>query len=145
MTTAQISLKSQGSHDTPEIRLVFWFDGVRVDDRPLTLETQEFRHEFADHDDQKHCLEIELQGKLPKHTMLNAQGVIVSDIMAQIHSVALDDIELGQVFWEQAVYHHDHNGTTDPVQDRFFGNMGCNGRVTLRFHSPVYLWLLKTL
>lgn len=145
MTTASISLRTQASHDMPEIRLIFWFDGEQIHDQPLMQESQEFRHEFADLDDQEHCFEIELQGKLPHHTRVDQDGNITSDVVVQINSVALDDVELGHVFSEHTVYHHDHNGTTDPVQHQFFGTMGCNGRVMLRFHSPVYLWLLENM
>lgn len=124
---------------------MFWFDGVEVQDWPLTQEPREFRYEFSDQYDQEHSFEIELQGKLPVHTHIDEHHMILSDVTVEIGSIALDDIELGHVFSEQAVYHHDHNGTTDPVRDQFFGVMGCNGRVTLRFHSPVYLWLLENL
>lgn len=145
MNTSYISFKTQASHDAPEIQLVFWFDGVQVQDWPLTQELREFRHEFPDQDDQEHCLEIELRGKEPRHTLIDEHGTILSDVVAEIHSIALDDIELGHVFVEQATYYHDHNGTTEPLHDQFFGAMGCNGRVTLKFHSPVYLWLLENL
>jgi len=145
MATAQISLQTQASCDAPEIQLVFWFDGEQIHERPLTQEPQQFRYEFPDLDDQEHCFEIEMRGKLPEHTRVDPDGNILSDVTAEICSVALDDIELGHMFSKQAVYHHDHNGTTDAVQDGFFGVMGCNGRVTLRFHSPVYLWLLENM
>ena len=36
------------------------------------------------------------------------------------------------------------NGTQESVDDDFFGTMGCNGTVRLKFSSPVYLWLLET-
>jgi hypothetical protein len=145
MSTAQISLRTQSSRDAPEIRLVFWFDGEQIHDWPLTQEPQEFRYEFPDLDDYQHCFEIEMRGKRPEHTCIDHDGNIMSDVVVEIHSVALDDIELGHRFSEQAVYHHDHNGSTDPIQDEFFGVMGCNGRVTMKFHSPVYLWLLENL
>jgi hypothetical protein len=143
MSTAQISLQARSSSESSGLILDFWFDDERVSSMTLTPESQEFRHEFPDVDDREHCFEIELRGKTPDHTKINDQGAIVQDVVAEIVDVALDDIQLGHMFLEKTQYHHDHNGTTDPVQDQFFGSMGCNGRVKLRFTSPVYLWLLE--
>jgi hypothetical protein len=145
MSTAQISLQARSSSESSGLILDFWFDGERVSSMILTPEPQEFRHEFPDLDSQEHCFEIELRGKTPDHTKINDQGDIVQDVVAEISDVALDDIQLGHMFLEKTQYHHDHNGTTDPVQAQFFGSMGCNGRVKLRFTSPVYLWLLENM
>jgi hypothetical protein len=46
---------------------------------------------------------------------------------------------------EVAAYHHDTNGSTAPVTDSFYGTMGCNGRVEMRFTTPIYLWLLENM
>ena len=43
------------------------------------------------------------------------------------------------------IYRHDYNGTTDPFDDEFYGEMGCNGTVSLKFTTPIYLWLLENL
>jgi hypothetical protein len=145
MSTAQISLQARSSSQSSGLILDFWFDGERVRSMTLASEPQEFRHEFPDLDDEEHCFEIELSGKTPDHTKINDQGDIVQDVVAEISDVALDDIQLGHMFLEKTQYYHDHNGTTDPVQDQFFGSMGCNGRVKLRFTSPVYLWLLENM
>jgi hypothetical protein len=145
MTTAQISLQACSSSMIEGLMLDFWFDGEHVNSMTLTTEPQEFRHEFADLDRQQHCFEIELKGKTPDHTTVNDRGEIIEDVVAKIQDIAIDDIQLGHLFSKLSTYHHDHNGTTDPVQDQFFDMMGCNGRVKLEFHSPVYLWLLENL
>ena len=140
METSKISLQARGS--STDLSLHFWFDGCKISEMSLTPEWQDFCHEFPDTEGD-HVFEIELCGKKPEHTVIDEQGTIVSDVVAEIGSVALDETELRHVFSEQSQYHHDHNGSTDPVQAEFFGVMGCNGRVTLRFHGPVYLWLLE--
>ena len=40
-------------------------------------------------------------------------------------------------------FQHDFNGTQPEIKDTFFGEMGCNGTVSLRFTTPIYLWLLE--
>ena len=68
---------------------------------------------------------------------------IVNDIGLKISDLTFAEIKLGHTFLENAVYHHDFNGSQAPVQDAFYGEMGCNGHVELKFTSPIYLWLLE--
>lgn len=93
----------------------------------------------------QHVLGLCLSGKTPEHTKLDAQGEIVSDRLLYIEHMAVDDIKLGQTFFDIARYCHDHNGTQALIDDSFFGAMGCNGTVTMKFSTPSYLWLLEVL
>jgi hypothetical protein len=102
-------------------------------------------HEFDDADDQSHMLTFEMRGKLPEHTTLANNGEILNDRVIEISDVAFDDIVLGHVFTEQCQYHHNNNDTTDPIVDTFHTIMGCNGRVEMRFTTPIYLWLLENM
>jgi hypothetical protein len=124
--------------------LNIWFDGQQVAALDLQEQPQEFIHAFQD-DTTDHELQIELQGKTPAHTVLDHAGEIIQDAVAVIEDIALDGIQLGHAFYQHSQYHHDHNGTTQPVQCDFFGTMGCNGRVVMRFSGPVYLWLLENM
>jgi len=119
-------------------RSVIWHGCPGAD--PVTV-----RHDFADTDDADHVLSFQLQGKLPEHTVISERGEILQDRCVVIQDLAFDDIALGHVFTEVAQYHHDTNGTTDAVVDTFHGTMGCNGRVDLKFSTPIYLWLLETM
>lgn len=103
----------------------------------------EFHTEFTDHDD--HCLEIDMMGKLPGHTVIDNIGNIVSDRVIKLDNIALDGLELGQLFYDLAEYTHNFNDTQDPITEKFYGIMGCNGTVKLNFSSPVYLWLLENM
>jgi len=49
------------------------------------------------------------------------------------------------VFIDHATYTHNFNGTQAETTDKFYGEMGCNGTVSLRFTTPIYLWLLETM
>jgi hypothetical protein len=86
-----------------------------------------------------------MKNKIQEHTVVDSDGNIISDAMLTIANITFDDIKLGHLFTEQAVYHHDFNGTQDPIKDKFFGDMGCNGYVSLRFTTPIYLWLLENM
>jgi len=49
------------------------------------------------------------------------------------------------MFTELATYTHDFNGTKELTQEKFYGVMGCNGTVSLKFATPIYLWLLENM
>ena len=104
----------------------------------------EIQHQLLDNDG-KHELTFELFGKQPEYTKIDDDGNIVSDAMLSVSGIEIDGIDLDQIFQSLAVYHHDFNGTQPPQQDRFYGHIGCNGTVQLKFTTPVYLWLLENM
>jgi hypothetical protein len=103
-----------------------------------------FEHELSD-DDGEHELRIVLQGKLPEHTKIDEAGNIVKDATLQISNVVIDDIDVNQLFLEKCVYTHNFNGTQSEIKDTFHGIAGCNGTLSLKFNTPVYLWLLENM
>jgi hypothetical protein len=84
-----------------------------------------------------------MKNKTQEHTQVDADNNILTDSCISIENLSFDEIPLGQIFIDQAIYQHDFNGTAEAVRDKFFGIMGCNGTVTLSFTCPIYLWLLE--
>ena len=95
--------------------------------------------------DAEHELKFVLKNKTQDHTQVDEQGNILSDAMLSISNIAFDEVKLGHMFIEQTVYYHDMNGSQDPIEDKFYGSMGCNGYVSLKFATPIYLWLLENM
>jgi len=95
--------------------------------------------------DTEHELKFVLKNKTQAHTQVDEQGNILNDTMLSIGNMSFDKIKLGHMFFEQTVYHHDFNGSRDFVEDKFYGSMGCNGYVSLKFTTPIYLWLLENI
>jgi hypothetical protein len=95
--------------------------------------------------DGEHEFKFVMKNKTPEHTVVDDNGNITKDSVLSIANIAFDDIKLGQLFVDQAVYHHSFNGSQAPIEDKFFGDMGCNGHVSLRFTTPIYLWLLENM
>ena len=108
-------------------------------------DVQDITVEFDDADDESHVLEFVLSGKTIEHTKITDQGEIVSDVTVRIEDIAFDDIIIDQIVSELAEYHHDFNGTQTATVDRFYGEMGCNGTIRLKFTTPIYLWLLENM
>jgi len=91
----------------------------------------------------EHVLKLVLKNKLPEHTTISESGEILNDSCLEITGLTFDDIELGQMVNELAVYEHDFNGTAEKNKHKFFGTLGCNGTAELKFTTPIYLWLLE--
>lgn len=88
-------------------------------------------------------LSFVMSNKQTAHTLVDVDGNIIKDARLKISDIKFDDIPLGQTFIDHSVYHHDFNGTQTAVQDKFYGEMGCNGRLILNFSTPIYVWLLE--
>ena len=143
MQTAKLGFKISATDALLDLAVVL--DGrVQWQGRP-GMNVQEISVEFVDTDDETHVLEFVLSGKTSEHTQITEHGEIVSDVTVQIKDIAFDDIIIDQIFSELAQYHHDFNGSQAALVDRFFGTMGCNGKVRLEFTTPIYLWLLENM
>jgi hypothetical protein len=90
-------------------------------------------------------LKFIMKNKTMDHTTVDKNGQIVKDACLNVSNFYIDSIELGHTFLEQCKYHHDFNGSQDPVVDKFYGDMGCNGTLIFSFQSPIYLWLVMNM
>jgi hypothetical protein len=126
------------------IGLEIWLNHNKIFNTEHVLGTENFHYEFTDNDSE-HELRFIMKHKLPQHTTVNTLGEIVNDARLVINQLEFEEIELTQLFTDKAVYTHDFNGTQDEIEDQFFGEMGCNGTVSLKFTTPIYLWLLENM
>jgi hypothetical protein len=146
MTTENISFacQIQPTNNTIALGLRVVLDQVTIFENAHVTETVQLHHEMSDADGE-HELTFELFGKTPDHTKITETGEIVSDALLAVNNISLDGIDLDQFVQSLAVYHHDFNGSQAPLNDQFYGTMGCNGTVSLKFTTPIYLWLLENM
>ena len=121
-----------------------WIDNICVVNVEHVDRVVHFSH-MLEEDNAEHELRIVMKHKTPDHTELDNAGNIIRDAMLSISDIKFDEIALGQVLLNKAVYTHDFNGSQPPVDDKFFGDLGCNGTVSLKFTAPTYLWLLENM
>ena len=145
MLQSNSSLSFTAQATGPDLHLCARLNGHVFFDQDLTTDPVEIRHDFAEINDADYTLEIVMSGKQSSHTVVDQDGVILQDRVIEIGKVVLDDLELGQVFFEQARYLHNFNGTQPETVDKFYGAIGCNGTVELKFTAPVYMWLLENM
>lgn len=119
-----------------------WIDEHCALDLESVTDTIQFEHRIPD-DEKNHVMKFVMKNKLPTHTKIDEQGNIISDACLTITDVKFENITLGQIFIELAKYQHDFNGIGPSTVESFYGQMGCNGTVSIEFDTPVYLWLLE--
>ena len=141
--TVTITFNLATTDATAELGFEAWIDERKCLDVDHVKETQTVTVELDDQDDTEHELRLVLKNKTTAHTQVDEQGNIITDARLLITDVAFDEIQLRNILAEQAVYTHDFNGTGKETEDKFYGELGCNGTVSLKFATPMYLWLLE--
>jgi hypothetical protein len=146
MTTETITFacQVQPTNSAMALGLRVLLDQVTIFENAHVTETVQLQHQMSDADGE-HELTFELFGKLPEYTKITETGEIVSDSLLELSNISMEDIDLDQIFQSLAIYRHDFNGSQTAINDQFYGTMGCNGTVTLKFTTPVYLWLLENM
>jgi len=115
--------------------IVYECEHVNFEATPVTFEVID--------DENEHELSFILKNKTQDHTKIDEDGNIISDSNIIISDLAFDNIKLKHIVTKLATYSHDYNGSGPQTQSKFYGEMGCNGTVALRFSTPIYLWLLE--
>jgi hypothetical protein len=101
--------------------------------------------EIPDEDEGEHELRIVIAGKTANHTTIDEQGNIIKDVVINMSNITIDSIDIAQLFNEKCAYTHDFNGTQPEITDSFHGVAGCNGTISFKFTTPIYLWLLENM
>jgi hypothetical protein len=122
--------------------LEVWVDNQKYFGTDHVQGAEKISIELAE-DESEHELRFVMKNKTPAHTMINEAGDIVADARLIVSDLAFDEIPLGHMLVDQAVYTHDFNGTGAVTDCKFYKEIGCNGTVSLKFSTPIYLWLLE--
>ena len=142
-STTKISCRIGTTNSSAPLSMEIWLDDQKHFDQVIT-DSVEFECEVNE-DQADHLLKFVMKDKTNAHTQIDSQGNIVNDARLTVENIAFEGIDLGQLFLDQAIYTHNFNGTQATIDDKFFGEMGCNGELKLSFTTPVYLWLLENM
>ena len=98
-------------------------------------------------DDTENFLTIEYNNKDPKNDVTFDNNTIIKDKRVQIKNISFDDIQLD--FFELENPDTLTYVPIDPSADTATGfeatKLSWNGRTTLKFTTPIYIWLLENL
>ena len=144
MDTVKISFDVSASDSDSPFSLEFWLDNTCLSQNVHIADLYKFTHELVD-DEQEHELRIVMHGKTTEHTKVDEQGNILKDATLSIANVVIEDLDVTQLFLDKCVYTHDFNGTQPEIKDTFYGTAGCNGTISFKFSTPIYLWLLENM
>jgi hypothetical protein len=101
----------------------------------------EFTSEFSENSTNK--LQIRLNNKTDEDVVQNEDCTeILKDMLLNIISIEIDEIDLGQLLWSHSEFIADD--PSHPALKKCV-NLGWNGTYTLEFTSPFYLWLLESI
>jgi hypothetical protein len=98
-----------------------------------------------DNSEGHHELRFAMKYKTVDHTQLDSSGNIIKDSALTVSNIKFNNVDLGQVFINLAEYTHNFNGTQETITEKFYGEMGCNGTVSLKFSTPIHIWLLENM
>lgn len=144
MTTTIISCTIGTTNPSVALGFEVWLDDQQVYNTDHIMEDVPLNITVDDTVEGEHELKFILKNKLPEHTKID-DGNIISDAMVTVSNLRFDDIEILPIVTNSAVYRHNFNNTGEEKEDTFYGNMGCNGVASLKFTTPIYLWLLANL
>ena len=130
--------------DFEDLALEFWLDDNKFFDNNVKKGNICVSYEF-DEDEADHILKIVLKNKTIDHTTVDETGKILFDTLVSINDISFDEININQLFFEHAVYTHNYNGSGADVEEKFYGDLGCNGTVELKFTTPFYMWLFENM
>jgi hypothetical protein len=134
----------ENKSDFEDLGLEFWLDDEKFFDNTVKKGDTSVNYEFIE-DEADHSLKVVLKNKITDHTTVDESGTIVSDALISIKDIEFNEINIDQLFYENAVYTHDYNGSGKVVEEKFYGDLGCNGEVILDFYTPFYIWLLENM
>ena len=140
--TVTITCQLDTTDPTAKLGFEIWVDDQKFFDADHVAQPEQIQFEIPE-DEAEHELRFVLKNKTSEHTQLDADGNITSDARLLLSNLAFDGIALGNVLSDLAVYTHDFNGSGSSTQQKFYSELGCNGVVTLKFATPVYMWLLE--
>jgi len=116
-----------------------------VFDNTISTKSHPVKIEIDNEKEETFPVEFILKNKTADHTVVDDNGNILEDSELVFSNIEVDEINIEQLFWFQAEYSHDFNGSANPTTENFYGTMGCNGTVKIDVTTPIYLWLLENL
>ena len=137
----KLSLTLSATKDCNDVCVKIFIDNIEIFQstakcQPHTIEYTILENP-ADHD-----LKIVMAGKTRRHTQINNQGEIISDVAFMVDRLEFEDIDMTPIFYQgEPSYTHNLNSSSAERTDEFSGFMGCNGTVSFKFSTPIYLWL----
>jgi hypothetical protein len=141
-----IALSSEFHEDAPDFKLFLddqLLDEGKVYAKMAAGDVKEFTWR-GDLGEGEHVIRIIFSGKTDKHTEIDSEGNILKDKLLNVHSISIDEIDLGNSVYRLCNFYPDKKIRSDlPDVIPNLTCIGYNGEWILKFNVPTYLWLLE--
>jgi hypothetical protein len=141
-TNTVISCQIDTTDASAVLGLEVWVDDQKFFDTDHVQAAEKISIELVENESE-HELRFVMKNKSSEHTKIDSNGNIIKDASLTITNLTFDEMPLGHMLVDHAAYTHDFNGTGAVTDSKFYSEMGCNGTVSLKFSTPIYLWLLE--
>jgi hypothetical protein len=154
--TLNFKLGLSGSHPSKCPHVTISVSGTEYFNDTLTTSTGTQYIEFvAAVPDGNSELTITFTNKTRYDTVVDSTGNVVEDMLLNIESIEVDDIDLGTILWNSSVYcpvypvvyqaEMQKQGKELDSEVKNCVNLGWNGTWKLPFTSPFFIWLLENM
>jgi hypothetical protein len=144
MKQSKFNFELTPTNPSAELGFEVWINEQCAFDCEHVIESLNITGDLPDDNIEKeHTLKLVLKHKQSHHTTISESGEILDDACLKISELKFDDIPVGTNMLQTAVYCHNFNSTSEQTRHKFFGTMGCNGTVELKFSTPIYIWFLE--
>lgn len=144
MTDIKLTFDVVNTSNSNDIGIEAWLDNTKFFDQLIGKGTYRLGHVFPE-DSADHQLKITMKNKQDHHTTIDANGNILDDVLLRVENCHIDGINIDTIMHGLAKYSHTQNGNAELSDYKFAGPLGCNGDLTLKFTTPLYMWLLENM
>jgi hypothetical protein len=118
-------------------------DNQIVEDTIASADVQYIEFTANVNEDSVNKLVIKLLNKTDADTLENEdKTAIINDMLLNIKSVEIDDINLGPMIWSASKFIPEDSSRPEMANCI---DLGWNGSYIIEFNSPFYLWLLENM
>lgn len=142
MNSSYISFVISPSNVEAPLGTEVWLDQQIIFNTESLTAAESVRCDIDDAVEADHVLKIVLKNKRSEHTVIDADQNIVSDSLLLLSNFDLEGVAVDQLVFDHAEYCHDFNGNGPVTTQKIYGAMGCNGSLSLKFSTPLYVWLM---
>lgn len=144
----KIGLSRSDSPKLPAFQILINNDIVIDNKINKTPAVTEYFHFIVDiEESNNHSLTIKFTNKESKDTVVDSDGNILNDLLLNIDSIEINDVELRELKRKLSKYrpnYPEHYPDKNPEVSNCL-HLGWNGSWTLEFNVPFYIWLLDNL
>lgn len=137
----QLELDFSANKDSADVILEIYFNDKKILQSCAQTVRQTTTLDLPEHSGD-HVLRLVMSGKNHTHTVTDQHNQIIDDVYFTVDRLEFEGLDMKEIFCQgQLCYTHSFNQDQPVILDEFYGVIGCNGCVDMKFSTPFFLWL----